>query len=325
MNFLRIITVLNWIVIAFVAYLVIAETLFPAKGGDAAGRGMGQAIYYLAIIALVILLGLNLLPYKWAKYTAFGLVAVPILYIQINPIWRDWRRNVAYEIEEAKPIFPDKERDQIARAVREGQPDKLKTLLQTPIPRLHEGGELLAYAIMEAGSTSYKPAEKLECVRLLFEAGAQLDSADTDDVPIHMAVASSGNASLLRLLLEQGADANAYQPNFKRPIIFEAINSYQTPEASVRALLEFGADPNATAVEDDEQGPISALWWAAQTGRWSSCTALLEKGANPDFKTADGTTFRSYVVEQEKDFHPGGYATQEDFDRFKRALAASEK
>ena len=100
MNLLKIITILNWFVIANIGFLVAAETLFPAKGGDAAGRGMGQAIYYLAIIALVVLLGLNLLPYKWAKYTAFGLVAVPILYVQLNPTWRKWTRAVNYIIED---------------------------------------------------------------------------------------------------------------------------------------------------------------------------------------------------------------------------------
>jgi hypothetical protein len=60
-------------------YLVAMETIFPAKGGDAAGRGMGQFIFVVAIVALVLLLILNFLPYKWAKYTAFWLVAVPIL------------------------------------------------------------------------------------------------------------------------------------------------------------------------------------------------------------------------------------------------------
>ncbi|MBC7774283.1 MAG: hypothetical protein H7246_02505, partial [Phycisphaerae bacterium] len=261
MNLLKIIVILNWVVIAIIGFLVAAETLFPAKGGDAAGRGIGQAIYYLSIIALVVLLGLNLLPYNWAKYTAFGLVALPILFFIIWPIWRDMQRKMQqearYRIEDAKPIFEDKERDEIARAIRNGELEKLRNLLQTPVERLNEGGELLYYAISEASSANYRPAEKLECVRLLFQAGAKFDSTKGADVPPHIAVADVGNAVLLRLLLEQGADANAYQIHFKRPILFEAIGSYQEPEASVRTLLEFGADPNATAVFDDDIGPVS--------------------------------------------------------------------
>ncbi|WP_332367988.1 hypothetical protein [Spirosoma telluris] len=39
---LKYMTIVNWIAIAFLSYLVIASLLFPAKGGDAAGRGMGK-------------------------------------------------------------------------------------------------------------------------------------------------------------------------------------------------------------------------------------------------------------------------------------------
>lgn len=56
MNLLKIITIFNWIVIALIGFLVIAETITstPSKGGDAYGRSIGMAIYYLAIIALVV-------------------------------------------------------------------------------------------------------------------------------------------------------------------------------------------------------------------------------------------------------------------------------
>ena len=56
MNLLKIVTIFNWAIVAFLAYLVTMETVFPTKGGDAAGRGMGIAIYYLAIAGLVVLI-----------------------------------------------------------------------------------------------------------------------------------------------------------------------------------------------------------------------------------------------------------------------------
>ncbi len=319
MNFLKLITIVNWAAIALLAYLVIAETLFPAKGGDAAGRGIGQAIYYLAIIGLVILLGLSLLPYSWAKYTAFGILVLPIAYIKLKPVVDNWKRNARYMAEDAKPIFPDQEREQLARAINNGEPEKLKKLLESPISNLNQGGELLSYAVNETASTHYKPEEKLACIRLLFDAGASLDSTNTDGVPLHMFVADVGNAPLLRLLLEHGADANAMQDNFQRPIIFEAVASYQQPEASVRALLEFGADPNATAILDEEQGKVSVLWRAAEMERWGVCAALLEKGAKPDFKTADGKSFSNFV-DQAENFAAGTYSTREDYDRMKSLL-----
>lgn len=324
MNLLKIITLLNWLVIAILGFLVVAETLSPTKGGDAAGKGMGQAIYYLAIIALVVLTGLNLLPYNWARYTAFALVALPAFYIQVAPSWRNLKRGVRNMIEEAKPIFPDKERDRIARAIYDGKPEKVSEYLQTPLPSLNENGELLAFAINAVNHSGYKTAERLECVRLLFQSGAKLDSVNRLlEVPIHMAVADVGNAALLRLLLENGADANAQHKYFKRHILFEAIGSHQEPEASVKALFDFGANPNVTAVFDEDKGPVTPLWRAAEMGRWGVCVALLEKGADPDIKRADGTSFRTFAAEAEKNFVPDGYSTREDFERLKNVLNRS--
>lgn len=320
MNVLKLITYFNWLVIAVLGYLVAAETLFPAKGGDAAGRGIGQAIYYLAIMALVVLVVLNLLPFVWAKYTAFGLVVFPILLWKISPIWSKAKQNLGYLREESKPIFEDKAREQVARAIRDGQPEKLKKLLESPLPNLNEGGELLGYAVSETASTAYKPAEKLECIRMLFQAGARLDSTQRMDVPIHMFVAEVGNAALLRLLLEQGADANAVQIYFNRPILFEAIGSYQDPEATVRLLLDFGADPNSRATFEEEDGPVSPLFRAAQLGRWNVCMTLLEKGADPAFKASSGRTFLSLFEAAAQDFSSDGYSKREDFERLKETL-----
>jgi ankyrin repeat protein len=179
----------------------------------------------------------------------------------------------------------------------------------------------LSFVVNKTAGSDHKIKERLECIRLLFQAGARLDSTSTPgESPIHMAVAEAGNAPLLRLLLEHGADANALQPYAKRSILFEAVGSYQQPDATVRVLLEFGADPNATALFDDEKGPVTPLLRAAELGRWGLCATLIEKGANPDFKTTDGTTLRKMFQEAEADFSPDGYTTQEDFERLKKMM-----
>lgn len=317
MNLLKIVTIFNWAIVAFLAYLVTMETVFPTKGGDAAGRGMGIAIYYLAIAGLVVLIVLNLLPYSWAKYTAFGIVAVPFLLIQLDPVITKTKDFFRARREDAKPIFEDKERDQLARAFRDGEPEKFKTLLQTPIPRLHEGGEFLSYAIGEATVATYRQKEKIDCVRQLFEAGATLESTHSDDVPVHFSPAFSGNATLLRLLLEKGADANVVHKHFHYPILFEAINSYQEPEATIRVLLEYGANPNATAIFDDEVGPVSPLFRAAEQERWGICVALIEKGADPNFVSPKGTSIRDLVQQAEREYPAEGYSRQSDYLRLK--------
>ncbi len=320
MNFIKIITVFNWIVIAVLGFLVIAETLFPAKGGDAAGRGLGIFIYWAALIAVIILLILNLLPYTWSKYTAFGLIVIPVALFKLSPVIGRIKRGIADRQEYAKPIFEDKERDDIARAVRDGEPEKVKKLLATPVARLNDRGELLGFAVSEASHSSYKPEEKLTCVKILLDNGASLDSANTIESPIHMGAAATGRANLLRLLLEQGASANARQYYLTYHIIFEAIGAYHEPEQVVRVLLDFGADLKVTALFDDEKGKVTPLYRAAQLGRWGICAALLEKGADRDTRAADGTSFQSMYEEALQDFSPDGYCTQADFDRLKAVM-----
>lgn len=325
MTLLKVITVLNWIVVAVLGFVVVADLLTGSKsGGEAAGRGIGQAMLYAAIAALVLLLGLNLLPYPWAKYTAFTLVALPILYLQAQPALQQLKKlkqAVGSRIEADKPIFPDQERERIARAIYEGKPDIVRELLRTPPANLNEKGELLAFAINAINHSAHKPAERMESLKLLFEAGAKLAAIDgSSEMPIHFAVADVGNAALLRLLLEQGADAKALHPYAKRPILFEAVGSHQEPEASVKALLDFGADPNPQAKLDDEQGWITPLWRAAILERWGVCATLVEAGADLDFKAASGKTVRSLFAEAEPGLKPNGYATQADVDRLKRLL-----
>lgn len=321
MNILKLITILNWIVIAILAVGVVGEILFPSKtgGGDAATRGYAQAYYLLAAVALFVLLGLNLLPYNWAKYTAFALVLAPFVFVKIGSVWSSLKQKVTSRIESSKPVFEDKERESIARAIYEGKTETLKKILLTPVPRLNEHGELLSFVVNKTSSSDYKIEERVECIRLLFQAGARLDSTSAPgEYPLHMAVAATGNTPLLRLLLEQGGDANANYAN--RPILFEAVGSYQQPETSVRVLLEFGADPNSRAVFDDEEGSVSPLWQAAKLERWGVCVALLEKGASPDFKTSQGKTFRDLVQESQRDFPAEGYSTQADYERLKKIL-----
>ncbi len=320
MNVLKLVSIFNWAVIAFLVFVIAFETIFPAKGGDAAGRGIGQAIYFLAIVALVLLLVLNLLPYKWAKYAAFALVAIPILYIKLEPEWRKMKRIARNAMEDAKPIFPDAPRERIARAIHDGNPEKLKELLQEPPPNLNEGGELLAFAINESNGASYKPAERLACTKLLFQSGARFDSLGASKRDLLFAVASTGDATLLRLLLEQGGDAKAIHPHFNYSMLFEAIMGYMEPEETVRVLLEFGADTNVTAQLDDEQGRTSPLVRAAEVGRWGVCAALVEHGANVDFKTKNGLSLRTFMDDPELNLPEAGYSNKPDYERLKGLL-----
>ena len=326
MSILKIVTILNWLIIAVIGFIVVSEAFSPNRGGgDAATRGLGQ----VPIVVLVVMLVLNLLPFDWTKYVALVLVVGPVLLFKFWPAWTEMQRKkqeeARYKLEMAKPIFEDQQRDQIARVVRDGDLEKLKELLKTPVERLNEGGDLLDYAIAWSAGANHRQAEKYECVRLLFDAGATLDSTIGTRITSHMDAASTGDVRLLRFLLEKGADPNAYNDDLEYPILYEAISASREPEATVRTLLEFGADPNSTGVFDPTEGPVSMLWRAAKMERWGVCLALLEKGADPEFKTSNGKTLRALVQESDREYPAEGFFRQADYDRLKEVLAQTAK
>lgn len=327
MSILKIISIINWIVVVVLAILVTAETISPAKGGDAAGRGIGQAFYYLAIIALILLLLLNLLPYNWSKYAAFALILMPLFLIKLNGAMssvKKWANRVPQgKNADGSAWFADPEKQRIALAIDNGDVEKVKKLLSEPHPGIDErdrnGDTLLGFAI-SAAQSGYKPEERLECLRLLFQAGARLEVIDTDGVPLHMTPASNGYVGLLKILLDHGADANARHPYFDRPVLFEAISAWQNGAETVQALLDHGADPNALGKDDDGQS-ISVLLYAAKFGRWNLCPLLLERGADLHYKKADGTSLKTLVEAADESFTGDGYATRADFERVKKAVS----
>ncbi len=328
---LKVVTVINWIVIGILAILVGAETLFPTKGGDAAGRGMGQAIYYLAIIALVALLILNLLPFKATKYAAFGIILLPFALYAANSVWTSISNLKALAPagynQDGTPWFQDAQKQNIALAIYDGDIEKVKKLVAgQPVSKLTERtgeeGNLLEFAVSEATYTSYREAEKTECVRLLLDAGAQFNAADTTENPIHTGPATVGYAPLLRLLLQHGAAPNARDVHFKRPLLFESITAYKQPNESVEALLDAGANPN-TLFTDVDSTETSALLHAAANHRWRICKALLEKGADARYQRTDGKTLADFIDEVDQYFSSDGYSTRADYEQVKAALQKS--
>ena len=319
MNYLKIVTIVNSVVIALLFLLVMAETLFPTKGGDAAS-GMGRAIYYVAIILLVLLVTLNLLPFNWSKYTAFVIIVVPVFWVAFGSSINNFKRGITNWIE-AKPLFEDKERDRMAVAIFNAKPDKLKKYIAEVQPRLREnayGYPLLEMAVANAGSVNDDSERRLECIRALLQAGVSIKSDDPDVEKIHFSPATSGNAPVLRLLLEHGADANARVTDYGSgrrdvvPIVFEALASSYGAYACVKALLDHGADPNAIMPWDGDHEKMSVLLYAAERQYWSVCKMLIEKGADPRYTTPDGTSLQTFI-EQGDSFYPEDKQALADF------------
>jgi ankyrin repeat protein len=112
----------------------------------------------------------------------------------------------------------------------------------------------------------------------------------------HMAIAR-GNAPMIKLLLENGADPNTRYP-FTLHIAFGAMEHPQI----MKQLLHAGADPNAYAGHPGQgRVPIGErlLHWATTYGYREVVEMLIEKGANINFKDDEGDTALDYALRRD--------------------------
>ena len=100
---------------------------------------------------------------------------------------------------------------------------------------------------------------------------------------LHQAAEYTGNPTIVRLLLQAGADPNAPDDNGLTPLHWGAENS--NPMV-VTHLLDAGADLNAR----DNDGYTALHWAAAQSGNGRVVKVLLDRGADPFAESNDGRT-----------------------------------
>ena len=224
--------------------------------------------------------------------------------------------------------FPDPLRRNIAEAIAGADIEQLQAALRQPVPNLNASGEdhvtLLDFAAMQA---KHNPKEKvLESIQLLLDKGAKIETGDTLRTAAHFTILEDDPA-FLTLFLKNGANANAVEAERKYPILFKAIyldvnDPFKAKKVSL--LLEHGADPNAFSPKYDEQEIVSsALCAAASAEQWEICNLLLNHGAKPDYDAAGGWDIRKAVAYQEKQFNSWGKVPPLEFTSLKERLNAA--
>jgi uncharacterized protein len=142
-------------------------------------------------------------------------------------------------------------------------------------------------------------AGQFDRVKSLVAENADLVSAYSHDgfTPLHLA-AFFGHQSILKLLLDQGANPNAIAKNPMQVMPIHSAAAHFQPEvaeAIVKDLVIHGAEVNST-----QQGGFTALHEAAQSGNLGLIKFLLAHGANISARANDGKSALTFAQESNK-------------------------
>ncbi len=170
--------------------------------------------------------------------------------------------------------------EDLIKAVENGDTVKVLDLLQKGADVNTTGGTWGGTALMEA---VWRPDAKLELVRILLDAGADINERDSLGTPILTHAASQGHTEIVKAIIHAGADVNAKGRMFGNTALQIAVRDGHI--RCVRVLLDSDADVNAT-----DQNGMTALMSAAAGGHIGSMRVLIDSGADVNAKSKYGTT-----------------------------------
>lgn len=123
----------------------------------------------------------------------------------------------------------------------------------------------------------------LEMIQWIVEAGADLETCPPEGLhPLLLAAGKRRQLPVVKLLLALGAQVDHASPVYGTPL-FAASLSGDLP--TVKQLVESGAEVNKVARVSNGH---TALFGAAQNGNTAVTKFLVEKGADPNIDTAEG-------------------------------------
>ena len=136
--------------------------------------------------------------------------------------------------------------------------------------------------------------EKLETIKLILAAGADIESKSSDlgETPLHIA-AKKNDPSIIRLLLNSGANIEAKSNYMETPLSL-AVKRKRFQVAKV--LLDAGANPNAHSLVHDSLLHSAACW-----DRIVMIPLLVTHGADLDLTDRHGRTPLQMIVESQLD------------------------
>ncbi len=162
-------------------------------------------------------------------------------------------------------------------AAKEGQVERVRELVaaEADVNRANaNGGTPLMYAALGGNA---------EIVRMLLDNGATVNATADNRWSALMIASAKGYVQIAELLLDRGADTNLQDVYRWTPVMRAA---YENRIDMVRLLLrQPGVDVNRAG-----ENEITALHLAASQGYSDIARILIEHGARPDARDAEGRT-----------------------------------
>ncbi|MBD2704154.1 hypothetical protein IC229_26145 [Spirosoma sp. BT702] len=324
---MKVINISNWSLIGLYALAILFSALRLKQTTDAAGWALGSIYLIVGTIALIILVGANLMPFLAVKIIVFILLVMPSLYGAIHSINELYETSAVQEREvqraDGSYYFTDAPRQQIATAIANLDTNRLQTLLSQSTPFLNKAGNenttLLDFAAMKAVH-NYNPQDALLCVSLLLQKGAAIQIRTPGHIPTHALVGRECSAELLSLLLKQGANPDA-QAASGLPLLL-AILDYPTDRTEkINVLLKHHANPNCEFPSTDTSWlrGHSALLAAGRMELWDICQLLLENGADISFEGPQNQRFPELIEQNTRTYEQMG-STPSEFSQLKAFL-----
>ena len=123
------------------------------------------------------------------------------------------------------------------------------------------------------------------------QEGVPVNERECDGLTPLWIAASTGNETIVRMLLEAGAQVDARSGAYRQitPLIVAAAKGYT---GTVRILLEAGADVNAQSSSGE-----TALMEAAIEGHFGIARLLLQAGANVNLQNRENKTAATLAKE----------------------------
>lgn len=182
---------------------------------------------------------------------------------------------------DTREVFPDPRQSDLAEAVARGDVARIRSLAATAdlSARGDRDVTLLQWALLN---------KRLDSLKALLDAGADPLQAGMDgDTVVHFA-AKANDPAYLDALLARGVDPNVGNAITGAGPLSAALMGEAEPQ--FRSLLKAGADPNRA----DRMGN-TALHVAGQINEPARALDLLEAGADPQARNAQGVTFQRYL------------------------------